>query len=178
MRCAGCEKQVQADAEICPLCGGPVDIARVAELELKLKPDLRKARTFLGIVTALETFWLLPPIVMHHTAGVVGRLFVVVFFGGCFAAAFRRPLGASIAALAMLIMSDALAIGTGRYALLFQGLIVKIVLVILLVSAIRAGYRVRDLRGKWSKRDLNLGIGVLAGSAILGLALGIASRTF
>jgi hypothetical protein len=52
----------------------------------------------------------------------------------------------------------------------------KIVLVILLIAAIRAGYRVRDLRGRWSKRDRTIGIGVLVGSAVLGLLLGVVAH--
>src|SRR3954470_8345235 len=114
VRCAGCGKDVATGSEICPLCGDPVDISRLAELELKLKPNLRKARTFLGFVTALEAFWLLPLIVNRDGAALISRLVVVGVFGACFVAAFRRPLGAAIAALAMLVMSDAAAIGAGR----------------------------------------------------------------
>lgn len=83
VKCAGCGREVPAGTEICPLCGGPVDISKVAELELK--PNLTS-----------------------------------------------------------------------------------------LVAAIRAGYRARDLQGRWSKRDLNLGIGVLVGAAVAGLMFGIA----
>src|SRR5438105_2375515 len=38
-KCPGCNADVQKGTELCPHCGNPVDIARFAELELKVKPD-------------------------------------------------------------------------------------------------------------------------------------------
>jgi len=173
-RCPGCEREIPKGAELCPKCGNPVDIERLAELELRLKPNLRKARTFLGMVAALEAFWILPLIVNHASAKAIGeRGFVAGLFSACFLTAFKKPLGASIAALALLIFSDAALIGMGRFTSILQGLVLKTILVVLLVAAIRSGYRARDLRGQWSNRDRAVGIGVLTGAAVLGLLLGL-----
>lgn len=176
-RCPGCQQEIPKGSEICPKCGNPVDIERLAELELRLKPDLRRARTFLGAVVALELFWTLPLVVRGAPLRAISpRLATATLFGACFLAAFKRPLGAAIAALALLIFSDALTIGIGQFVSVFQGLFLKALLVFLLVAAIRSGYRARDLRGQWSSRLRMLGIGVLVGSGVLGLILGATLR--
>jgi hypothetical protein len=174
-KCPGCFTEVPRGTDVCPSCRAPIDISRFAELELKLKPDLRKARRFLGLVTALDAFWLFVAVAegMGRSA-IVARGFSVAFFGICFLVAFRRPLGASIAAMAMFLFGEAAAIGMGRLAILFEGIVLKVVLVTLLASAIRSGYRIRELRRQWRKRDRNIGIAILVGSVVLGVALGVA----
>src|SRR5262252_7902399 len=90
-RCPGCSTEVPRGTEVCPSCRAPIDISRFAEMELKLKPDLRKARRFLGIVTALEAFWLFVAVAEGvRRSAIVAHGFNVAFFGVCFLVAFRR----------------------------------------------------------------------------------------
>src|SRR5438034_6237352 len=106
--CPGCSAEVPADAELCPACGNPVDIARFAELELKVKPDLKKARTFLGVLTGLCAVGLALAAASERRSAIIASGFGVVVFGACFLVAFRRPLGASIAAMAVFLFNQAL----------------------------------------------------------------------
>jgi hypothetical protein len=169
--CPGCHAEVPRGTEICPSCGSPVEIARFAELELRLKPSLRRARIFLGVVTALGAMELAAAAALGE--GTIAPAFSFVFFGTCFVVAFKRPLGASIAAMAMFLFDEAAVLGMGRLELVLEGLVLKVLLFTSLAAAIRSGYRARDLRGQWRKRDRTLGIAVLAAGVILGLAFGL-----
>jgi hypothetical protein len=185
-RCPGCAAEVPQGSELCPSCGNPTDAGRLAELELKLKPDLKKARTFLGVLTGLEAVRLAIALATEHsgaaalissatershaiTTSAVG----VAFFGGCFLAAFRWPLGASITSMAVFLFNVAATVSQGKIGELFHGFVLKVVFLTLLGAGIRSGYRVRDLRGQWKKRDLTIGIAALAGGVALGILFGL-----
>jgi len=173
-KCPGCNAELPKGTELCPACGNPVDISRFAELELKVKPDLRKARIFLGVLTGLGMVGL----AMRAGSGagtgaIVGEGIGVAIFGACFLAAFWAPLGSSIAAMAAFLLNVGVDIGAGKIGALFDGVFLKVIFLVLLVSGIRAGYRVRDLRGQWRKRDRTIGAVVLVGSAVLGVLLGL-----
>jgi len=170
-QCPSCEEQAPSGSEVCPHCGNPIDIARLAELELKLKPDLRKARTFLGVLTLLNVVALLIGLAGGHSPVAQGMS--VLLFGICFLVAKKRPLGASVAAMALFLFSEGAALGARNMGALFGGLILKVIFVVLIVAGIRSGYRVRDLRGQWRKRDWVIGMVVLATSALAGLLFGL-----
>ena len=169
--CPGCHAQVPRGSELCPSCGAPVEIARFAELELRLKPSLRRARIFLGVVSAVGALDLFAAAALGER--MVAPAFSFAFFGTCFVVAFKRPLGASIAAMSLFVFHQAAAFGMGRPYLLFEGALFKMLLFASLAGAIRSGYRARDLRGEWRKRDRTLGVGVLVASLVLGLAFGL-----
>ena len=149
-------------------------IAHFAELELRLKPALRRARIFLGIVAVLGAMDLAAAVAIGERT--IAPAFSFAFFRICFVVAFKRPLGASIAAMAMFLFNETAALGMGRLDLLFEGLILKVLLLTSMAAAIRSGYRARDLRGQWRKRDRTLGIGVLVAGAVLGVAFGLVAR--
>jgi hypothetical protein len=176
-KCPACCDEVALGAQLCPGCGNPIDISRYAELELKLKPDLKKARTFLAVVAALGAVGLLISLAGANRRSIVEQAFSVAFFGVCFLVAFKRPLGASIAAMAMFLFGQSAALGSGNLTALFEGIVLKIIFLVMLVSGIRAGYRVRDLRGQWRTRDRTIGSVVLAGSVALGFLLGLAAHS-
>jgi hypothetical protein len=176
-KCPGCYKEVPLGTQICPGCGNPVDISRYAELELKVKPDLRKARRFLGVVTALGAVGLLMSVAGENRRAAIDAAFSVAFFGVCFLVAFKRPLGASIAAMAIFLFGESVSLATGNVMAMFQGIVLKVIFLVLLTAGIRAGYRVRDLRGQWRTRDRTIGILVLAGSVVLGFLVGLAAHS-
>jgi hypothetical protein len=164
---------VPKGTELCPHCGDPVDISRFAELELKVKPDLRKARSFLGTVAGLGIVGLVISVAGDaSTATILVTAIDAAVFGTCFLVAFWAPLGAAIAAMAVFLLGNCVAIGAGEIGEAFEGFILKIIFLFLLASGIRAGYRVRDLRGQWRKSDRIIGTAVLVGSAVVGLLLG------
>jgi hypothetical protein len=172
-RCPGCHLDVASGTELCPKCGNPVDFGRFVELERHLKPELRKVRAFLGVVATLSLLNLLMNMRDRAPAVVIGAgLLAVACQGASFLVASRRPLGASIGALAYSIFVKANMIGRGRIDAVFEGLIFKIVILFLLLMAFRSAYRARHLRGQWSRRDRTITIGVLVGSAVIGLLFG------
>lgn len=173
-KCPGCYAEVPLGTPICPRCGGPVEIARFAELELKVKPNVRKARTFLGIVAGLQVLGLAMRAAEVSEGSTFELALSAAFYGGCFLVAFKKPLGAPIAAMAMFLFGQAAALGMGNGLAFFQGFILKVVFLVLIASGIQAGYRVRDLQGRWRKRDRTIGMAVLAGSAAAGFVLGLA----
>src|SRR4051812_47896043 len=99
--CLGCHATVDQGTALCPTCGAPIDITQFAELELKLKPHLRQARTALGVATAL--FGLCSLLLLAiQVSGVILLTSAIgtALFGACFALSFWRPLAASTVALA------------------------------------------------------------------------------
>lgn len=171
--CPGCQAEVAAGTRICPSCGGPVDIGQHAELELKLKPDLRKARYILGIVTGLGALSLLFQMASTGRSAWSNELFDVAFYGVCFVLAKRWPLGTCITAMSVFLFAQAAVLGAGNIQAVVSGLVLKVIVVVLLSAGIRAGYRIRDLRGQWSRRARNVGIAAFAGSTLLGFLLGL-----
>src|SRR5258707_12326217 len=82
-RCLGCNGAVEEGTAICPTCGAPIDVSQFAELELKLKPHLRQARTALGVATAaFPISVLLLSGLDPHPATQVTAGFGAVAFGG------------------------------------------------------------------------------------------------
>jgi hypothetical protein len=170
--CPGCKAEVERGTRLCPACGAPVDIARFAEMELALKPALRKSRLFLAVVAGLGLFELLVRRRYDGRGPSLVELLDPMFFVGCTLAAGRWPLGASIAAMSAFLMAQAYALGAWSLVL-FEGILFKAVFVVLLSASIRAGYRTRDLHGQWSKRVRNVGVATLVGSAAAGFILGL-----
>src|SRR3954451_5358529 len=120
--CPGCQAQVPTGTRLCPACGEPVDLDQHAELVLKLQPDLRKARLFLGIITVLGALEIAFRTMMYARGPSIGELAFVSFFGVCFLVARRWPLGASIAAMSLFLFGQAQAAGAGSLGLLLAGL--------------------------------------------------------
>jgi hypothetical protein len=174
VKCPGCHAEVPTGTEICPKCDSPIDVGRFAELELRVKPDLNKARTFLGLVAMLGAVGLL--FRLQNGGSVVDEVATIVIFGACSLIAKKRPLGASIAAMAAFLFSEAMALAAADLGALLEGLVVKILFVVLISAGIRAGYRVRDLRGQWRKRDATLGAAVLIAATIAGFLAGFLLR--
>jgi hypothetical protein len=175
--CHGCRRGVPEGSEICPRCRSPIDIGQFAELELTLKPDIRAARTFMGVVAALGLLGaVLEGATIDSVSTLLWRAMPALFFAGCFLAAFKAPLGAAITALAAFLFLQAATLAQHGLDALLPGIIIKIILVVLLVSGIRAGYRARDLRGQWRRGLGAVGVSVLAASTALGLVLGLIAR--
>jgi hypothetical protein len=178
--CLGCNTAVEEGTPLCPTCGAPIDVAQFAELELKLKPHVRQGRTALGVATSLfAVFFLLlagleAPATMLVTAGS-GTL----LFGACFALSGRWPLAASATALAVFSALHIAVIVQGRLLMLLQGSLVvalKVILFVLLVGAVRAAVRIRDIRRQARPADRRAGIALVGMTLAAGIALGLWAR--
>jgi hypothetical protein len=179
--CLGCGGQVEQGTALCPSCGSPIDVAQFAELELRLKPHLRQARQALAVATALFACCLLllmsmaapGPILMASAMGVA-------IFGGCFLISLRRPLAASVTALAIFTSLQIATIAEGRiWLFVMQGwlvMVLKVILIVLLAAGVRAGLRARDIRRQSRPSDRRIAAAVIALTVVAGIALGIWSR--
>src|SRR5262245_54661123 len=105
--CPGCKHEVPQGTAVCPRCPSPIDVGQFAELELKLRPHMRAARTFLGVVATLGILGTMVAGATGDDGSTLGHAVPAVFFAACFLASFRMPLGASIAAMAMLLLLQA-----------------------------------------------------------------------
>jgi hypothetical protein len=179
--CLGCRTNVDQGTALCPACGAPIDITQFAELELKLKPHLRQARTALGVATGLFGLCLS----LLFALGASGTMLMTsalgtALFGACFVMSAWRPLAASAVALATFSALQISVIAQGRMWLLFlQGWLVitlKVVLVVLLATGVRAGLRVRDIRRQSRPRDRKVAVTVIAATLAAGIVLGLWTR--
>ena len=175
--CLGCNTAVEEGTPLCPTCGAPIDVEQFAELELKLKPHVRQGRTALGVATFLFALCFLllasleAPAPMLVTSGL-GTL----LFGGCFLTAARWPLAASATALSVFSALHIAVIAQGRLLLLLQGwlvVVLKVILFVLLVGAVKAGMRIRDIRRLARPSDRRVGAAVVGMTLAAGIALGL-----
>ena len=178
--CLGCNLVVEEGTALCPACGSPIDVEPFAELELKLKPHLRQARTALAVTTTIFATCLLL-VVMMQVRGLTlwTALAGTLVFGGCCLWSIWRPLAASVTALAFFSALQISVIAHGHLWMLFQGSIVvalKVILVVLLVSGVMAGLRARDLRRQTRPRDRLIAATVVAATLTAGIALGLWAR--
>jgi hypothetical protein len=175
--CLGCRLAVEEGTALCPACGSPIDISQFAELELKLKPHLRQARTALGVATALFGVCLLLLIMLGAPGPTMATaLLGTALFGGCCLLSIRRPLAASLTALAVFSALQIAVIAQGHMWLLFQGTVVvalKVILLVLLVGGVRAGLRVRDIRRQARRSDRLLAAALVAATLVGGVGLGL-----
>jgi hypothetical protein len=175
--CLGCNTAVEEGTALCPSCGAPIDVGQFAELELKLKPHLRQARSALGVATALFGLCLLLLAALRAPAStVVTAALGTLVFGGCCLLSRWRPLAASLAALSVFSALQIAVIAQGRMWVLFQGSIIvalKVILLVLLVGGVKAGLRVRDIRRETRPRDRKVGAAVVAATLAGGIALGL-----
>jgi hypothetical protein len=176
-RCLGCNSAVEEGTAICPTCGAPIDVSQFAELELKLKPHLRQARTALGVATAIfATCVLLLAALDAPPATLVTAGFGAVVFGGCCLLSVWRPLAASVIALSIFSALQIAVIAQGHLWMLFQGAVVvalKVILFVLLIGGVRAGLRIRDIRRQTRPGDRKLGAALIAATLVAGVTLGL-----
>jgi hypothetical protein len=175
--CLACNTAVEEGTALCTTCGAPLDVGQFAELELKLKPLLRQARTALWVALALFAvgFLLLfslgaPP------ATLATAVFGTLLFGGCCLLSARWPLAASVTALSLFSALQIAVIAQGRLWMLFQGSVVvalKVILVVLLVGGVKAGLRIRDIRRQTRPRDRKVAAAIVGATLAAGIGLGL-----
>jgi hypothetical protein len=175
--CLGCNGVVEEGTAICPACGAPIDIGHFAELELKLKPHIGQARTALGVATMLFALCLVLLFAVDAPSStLVTAAFGTLLFGGCCVMSLRRPLAASVSALAVFSALQIAVIAQGRLWILLQGSVVvalKVILFVLLVGGVKAGLRIRDIRRESRPRDRQVAAGIIAATLGVGIALGL-----
>jgi len=178
--CLACNAAVEEGTSLCTACGAPIDVAQFAELELKLKPLVKQARTALWVATILFASCVLLLFSLGAPPSTVGTaVFDTLLFGGCCLLAGRRPLAASVAALSIFSALHIAVIAQGRMWMLFQGSLVvalKVVLFVLLVGGVRAGLRIRDIRRQTRPRDRKVAVAIVAATLAVGAGLGLWAR--
>jgi hypothetical protein len=178
--CLGCDGVVEEGTAICPACGSPIDISHFAELELKLKPHLRQARMALAVASSIFGSCLLLLMMLQVRGPTLWTAALgTLLFGGCCAWSIWRPLGASVTALAVFCALQVAVVAHGHLWMLFQGSIIvmlKVVLLVLLVGGVQAGLRLRDLRRQTRPRDRPIAAAVVAATLTAGIALGLWAR--
>jgi hypothetical protein len=175
--CLACNTAVEEGTALCTICGAPIDVGQFAELELRLKPLVRQARSALGAALMLFAICLLllfslgAPPSMQATAG-----FGTLLFGGCCLLSARWPLAASVTALSVFSALQIAVIAQGRLWMLFQGSVIlalKVILFVLLVGGVKAGLRIRDIRRQTRPRDRKLAAVIVGGTLAAGIGLGL-----
>jgi len=175
--CLGCNAVVEDGTALCPTCDAPIDVAQFAELELKLKPHVRQARTALAVSTFLFVLCLLMLFSLRASLSAVATAgFGALLFGGCYVLSARRPLAASVTALSVFSALHIAVVAQGRAWLLFQGSVVvalKVILFVLLAGGVKAGLRIRDIRRQSRPSDRRFA-GLLVGATLAaGIGMGL-----
>jgi hypothetical protein len=175
--CLACNTTVEEGTALCTSCGAPIDVGQFAELELKLKPHLRQARTALWVATMLfAVCFLLLLSLGAPPSTLVTAVFGTLLFGGCCLLSARWPLAASVTALSIFSALQIAVIAQGRLWMLFQGSVVvalKVILFVLLVGGVKAGLRMRDIRRETRPRDRRVAATIVGATLAAGVGLGL-----
>ena len=175
--CLACNTAVEEGTALCTACGAPIDVAQFAELELKLKPLVKQARTALWVAMGLfATCFLLLFSLEAPPSTLASAAFGTLLFGGCCLLSARWPLAASVTALSIFSMLQIAVIAQGRLWMLFQGSVVvalKVILFVLLVGGVRAGLRIRDIRRQTRPGDRKVAAAIVAATLAVGIGLGL-----
>ncbi|HET6151203.1 MAG TPA: hypothetical protein VFH68_26940 [Polyangia bacterium] len=175
--CLACNTAVEEGTALCTACGAPIDVAQFAELELKLKPLVRQARTALWVAMMLfATCFLLLFSLEAPSSTLATAAFGTLLFGGCCLLSARWPLAASVTALSIFSALQLAVIAQGRLWMLFQGSVVvalKVILFVLLVGGVKAGLRIRDIRRQTRPGDRKVAAAIVGATLAVGLGLGL-----
>lgn len=151
LTCPQCQTSNAATAKFCEACGASLEqvaasarMADTAEAEVMLL-EVKKAQGALAVVAGLQ---LLGAVFMFVSKSVDGTTFAVMLgiaavFAGLWAWAKSNPLAASIAGLVVFVTVHGADAVVDPKALL-NGIVVKVIVVVVLGRAIGAGIKHRE----------------------------------